>query len=216
MKSTPLAPWRIRPDGAAGNGHALPVGRLAEGIEHGLWTELDQVYDPRTRQWQPIGEHEQLSEHLPPQQYAWREGEEDEQTDMTPMIDVTFQLVIFFMITASFTIQKTLDMPVPDTDPKPSAVKQLEDLQRENVVVTIAADGAIQIDGKATPTNQLVDALGEAIENKGSSELILDVADEAVHDVVVRVMDAAGAAKVEKVLFVSRVKTGSPEVRGPP
>ena len=32
--------------------------------------------------------------------------------NMTPMIDVTFQLIIFFMITATFVVQKTLDMQI--------------------------------------------------------------------------------------------------------
>ena len=36
-----------------------------------------------------------------------------DELDMTPMVDVTFLLLIFFMVTASFSLQKSL--PVPDS-----------------------------------------------------------------------------------------------------
>jgi biopolymer transport protein ExbD len=39
---------------------------------------------------------------------AWRR---DPGTDMTPMVDVTFLLLIFFMVTASFTLQRAIAMP---------------------------------------------------------------------------------------------------------
>ena len=43
-------------------------------------------------------------------------GGDDEEMDLTPMVDVTFLLLVFFMITASFSIQKTLEVPPPNPD----------------------------------------------------------------------------------------------------
>ncbi len=39
-----------------------------------------------------------------------------EDMDMTPMVDVTFLLLIFFMITASFALQRSFQVPVPEND----------------------------------------------------------------------------------------------------
>jgi hypothetical protein len=41
---------------------------------------------------------------------------EDPELDMTPMVDVVFQLLIFFMLTAAFALQKSLTLPKPADD----------------------------------------------------------------------------------------------------
>lgn len=51
--------------------------------------------------------------------------------DMTPMVDVTFLLLIFFVVTASFQLQKAIDLPRPAVDapcpsPTPPELAQLE------------------------------------------------------------------------------------------
>ena len=38
---------------------------------------------------------------------------EEEEMDMTPMVDVTFLLLIFFMVTAAFSVQKVIEVPAP-------------------------------------------------------------------------------------------------------
>ena len=65
-------------------------------------------------------------------------GGDDEEMDLTPMVDVTFLLLIFFMITASFSIQKTLEVPPPDPEEKGASTSQkLEDIKEQSVEVHI-------------------------------------------------------------------------------
>ena len=45
-----------------------------------------------------------------------REVSEEDDLDMTPMVDVTFLLLIFFMVTASFTLQKSIEDAKAETD----------------------------------------------------------------------------------------------------
>jgi biopolymer transport protein ExbD len=124
---------------------------------------------------------------------------------MTPMIDVTFQLVIFFMIAATYTIQKTLDLPKQSPNPDAAGAVTMEQLEQENIIVRVATDGSIVVDDQPTPLDELVSSLGDAKRRRRSAELVLDVDDEVAHDIVVKVIDAAGAANIEKVLFVSHV-----------
>ncbi len=57
-----------------------------------------------------------------------REKREPEELDMTPMVDVTFLLLIFFMVTASFSLQKSIEMPRQTTDlPSTSPVEEETD-----------------------------------------------------------------------------------------
>ena len=59
-----------------------------------------------------------------------REKREPEELDMTPMVDVTFLLLIFFMVTASFSMQKSIEVPRQTTDLPSSAPieEETEDL----------------------------------------------------------------------------------------
>ena len=52
----------------------------------------------------------------------------DAELDMTPMGDVTFLLLIFFMVTAAFTMQKSFQLPAPNEDvPSTQVQEDLED-----------------------------------------------------------------------------------------
>ena len=48
--------------------------------------------------------------------FVKKEKAEQPEMDMTPMVDVTFLLLIFFMVTAAFTMQKSFEIPTPKTD----------------------------------------------------------------------------------------------------
>ncbi len=201
--NTPM--WRVRPAGTTHEGRAVSAARLRQAIEADEVGDLDEVLGPGESDWSTIGEHPTTGTYLPrPRNANGREAEEAE-SDMTPMIDVTFQLVIFFMIAATYTIQKTLDLPKQSPNPDAAGAVTIEQLEQENIIVRVAIDGSIVVDDQPTPVENLVSRLKEATRNRRSAELVLDIDDEVVHDVVVKVLDAAGAANIEKVLFVSRV-----------
>lgn len=195
--------WRIRPAGETHQGKRVSLPLLKRAIEEERIGELDEVLGPGEREWRTLADHHTISDWLPRDPPHSPKEEEDAETDMTPMIDVTFQLIIFFMITATFTIQKTLDLPSSRPD-QAGASQTLEELQEERIVVVLKADGSITVDGTPTDSEGVIAAIQEANRNKRSAELILDVEDQSSHESVVRLLDAAGAARIEKVLFASR------------
>lgn len=199
------AMWRVRPSGDHHEGKAVPFDELSRAIAGDRVGELDEVRAPGDEEWLAVRDHDVAAEFLPPPRRLLERGADDAEADMTPMIDVTFQLVIFFMIAATYTIQKTLDLPKLNQD-EASAVT-MEDLEQENIIVRIASDGSIQVDDAPVAVDELVGSLREATRSRRSSELVLDVEDDAAHDIVVKVIDAAGAVNIEKVLFVSRVES---------
>jgi biopolymer transport protein ExbD len=208
--ATTTPQWRLRSEDAVGQGQPIEYRMLVQGISDGAWSEGNQVFDPYNNRWVPIGDHPKLQEFLPHKPLFAPKPAEEAEMDMTPMIDVTFQLIIFFMITAAFVVQKTLDMPEasPEQNDRPAA-KTLNELAKENVIVKIDGAGNIAVDGAPVEIAELPDALREASKkNPDSFELILDVDDEVDYEVVVRVIDEAAGAKVQKVQFLRR--------RGPP
>lgn len=69
-----------------------------------------------------------------------RDGEDYNALDMTPMVDVTFLLLIFFMVTAAFGLQKSYDIPAPD-DSRPSEdAVTLEELESDPKYVIVRID----------------------------------------------------------------------------
>ncbi len=77
-----------------------------------------------------------------------------EELDLAPMVDVAFQLVLFFMVAAQTVLYKTLEIPKPTTEQAPAAVTQgrsrtLDDLKDDYILVEIDASGAMKIDRRA-------------------------------------------------------------------
>jgi len=199
--------WRVRPAGAEHDGRPTTFERVRQAIEQEEMGELDEVRAPGDAAWSTVDEHAATAALLPNPRPPRLAAEDEAECDMTPMIDVTFQLVIFFMIAATYTIQKTLDLPKTSPNPNAAGAVTMEQLEQENIIVQIAMDGSITIDDEPAPVSELVSRLRAATRNRRSAELVLDVDDQAEHDLVVKVIDAAGAANIEKVLFVSRVES---------
>ena len=126
--------------------------------------------------------------------------------DLTPMVDVTFLLLIFFMVTASFSLQKTIEMPSPKSDQKGAAQSlTIEDLEENTVFVRIDGQNAIFIDDEPVPDpTTLRDRLTTARLATLRSELAIDARPEVFHETVVAVIDAATAAGMQRIRIVSR------------
>ena len=68
-----------------------------------------------------------------------RKSNSEDDMDLTPMVDVTFLLLIFFMITAAFALQKSIEVP-PIQDDEAAPTQTVDDLEKDSVVVRIDAD----------------------------------------------------------------------------
>ena len=199
-----IATWRIRLEGASGEGQEIDFVRLARGVTDGVWGEEDEVHGPLDDRWMPIGNHTDLEEYVPERPLFRSKPIEDVDMDMTPMIDVTFQLLIFFMITATFIVQKTLDMPTADPQNQAARRPTLAQIRENNIIVKIARDKRITIDGRPAEFDRLAEALEEAGKGRTNYELAMDVDDEVDHATVVGVIDAAAGAQIQKVHFLRR------------
>jgi biopolymer transport protein ExbD len=131
----------------------------------------------------------------------------DDDMDLTPMVDVTFQLLIFFMVTASFALQKSIQVPTPDPDQKGATqqMQTLDDLQGTSILVRIDAANAILIDDEplADPS-QLTDVLRDKMRKEQKTELLLTAHTAALHRGVIAVIDAANEVGMQKIRLASR------------
>ena len=124
-------------------------------------------------------------------------GGDDEELDLTPMVDVTFLLLIFFMITASFTIQKTMQVPPPNPDEQGASMSPIvEDPEDESVRVDIDQRNMITIDDDPLPDiDQLVDFLRQTTK----TEILITAHEDTLHEIVVKVLDAANEVEMQRI-----------------
>ena len=131
----------------------------------------------------------------------------DDEMDLTPMVDVTFQLLIFFMVTASFAMQKSIQVPTPDPEQKGATqqMQTLEDLQGTSILVRIDAANSILIDDEplADPS-QLTEILRDKMRKEQKTELLLTAHTAALHRGVIAVIDAANEVGMQKIRLASR------------
>ena len=131
------------------------------------------------------------------------------EMDMTPMCDVTFQLLIFFMVTARPTPREAdLGVHLPGTAAQEGPVT-FPDEQR----IVIGAAGEIVLNDQVLEsgaTRSLTTLAGvlarfrEASEANGTGALVvLDVADDAAHQRVIDVLDACARAGLRGVTFAA-------------
>jgi biopolymer transport protein ExbD len=136
-----------------------------------------------------------------------RRTRSDEEMDLTPMVDVTFQLLIFFMVTASFALQKSIDVPTPDPEKKGAAqqLQILEDLEGSSIRIQIDAANAIMIDEEPLgDPSRLQDALKDKMRKEQKTEILITAHSASLHRTVITVIDAANGVGMQKIRLVSR------------
>ena len=126
--------------------------------------------------------------------------------DMTPMVDVTFLLLIFFMITASFSLQKSMETEAPEPDDEGAAqMPSMDDLADDSVIVEIDENDAIFVDdAQVGSIGELVDALERKVSGEQKLEMIIEPHPQAKHGTVVQVTDAGIEVGMQRIRRVTR------------
>ena len=135
-----------------------------------------------------------------------RKPRPEAEMDMTPMVDVTFLLLIFFMVTAAFSLQKSIEMPRQQTDAPSTSVVEEESEDLDMVELQVDEFGSFLVMAqeweRETPGKQnLITALKEAIAGHNDGmRLAVKVHELAKLGALVDAMDAgtiAGYAELE-------------------
>ncbi|MEZ6044768.1 MAG: biopolymer transporter ExbD [Planctomycetaceae bacterium] len=141
--------------------------------------------------------------------FSIRSMESDmEDMDLTPMVDVTFLLLIFFMISASFSLQKTMQYPPPEPDEEGATTQMVEqeEIEETSILIEIDANNTIMIGEEleviADPA-LVAEKISEYARRQSTQEVMLTANDLALHDTVVWVLDSASEAGIQKVRIAS-------------
>lgn len=139
--------------------------------------------------------------------FARPRAESGEDMDMTPMVDVTFLLLIFFMITASFSVQKSIQRPAQKdqeastqaVDPPPDDASDIVTVQVDefNAYSVITTDWDRVVGSKQDLIVALVDAHAVGGTGQTPTKLVIQAHEDCIHAAVIAALDAGREAQFE-------------------
>ncbi len=148
-----------------------------------------------------------------------KSAETVEELDLAAMVDVAFQLVLFFLVTATTILYKSLEVPKPNPETKQEAAaagnpKTLDDMQDVFILVQIDNNGGIKIDHEPIPPdmNALISALRKARETTDRRAMLLSADFSTPHRSAVLAYDAAN----EIGLSIAIARPMPPNPNAPP
>ena len=119
---------------------------------------------------------------------------ETAKVDLTPMLDVVFILLIFFIVTAVFIQESAIDLETPP----PGGT----DNPQPTIIVSVNEEGTIRVNGRAS----LVESVRANIERLRAetpdSAVIIQAPLEASNRTVLRIRDQLASARVDSVNLV--------------
>ncbi|WP_426358113.1 ExbD/TolR family protein [Pseudocolwellia sp. HL-MZ19] len=126
-----------------------------------------------------------------------QEQEEAEEINMTPMLDVVFILLIFFIVTASFVKEAGIEVNRPEAA---TAVKK----ERANILVAISETGEIWINKRRVDVRAVQANIERLKAENPQGTVVIQADKKATTDVLIKVMDSARAAGVYDVSIAAQ------------
>ena len=126
-----------------------------------------------------------------------REVEESE-INITPMLDVVFIMLIFFIVTASFVKESGIDVNRPDA-------ATAEKKERGNILVAISQNNQIWVDKRQVDPRALRANIERLHAENPQGAVVIQADKESKNGLLVQVMDAARLAGVFNVSIAAEI-----------
>src|SRR3990172_2708537 len=113
--------------------------------------------------------------------------------NLTPMVDMLFLILLFFLVTSSFIEQPNIKLELPST--KHASTSKLEER-----VLTISQDGILFFQNKPVERKDLVSVLKNAFSKQDDKTLVMRADKNVPYGVIIDIMDAAKGAGLKRIV----------------
>ena len=123
--------------------------------------------------------------------------EEDSAIDITPMLDVVFIMLIFFIVTATFVKESGIDVNRPEAA---TAVKQ----EKANILIAIDANNEIWIDRRRVDVRAVRPNIERLHAENPQGSVVIQADKASTTETLIKVMDASRSAGVFNVAIAAQ------------
>ena len=123
--------------------------------------------------------------------------EEESEINITPMLDVVFIMLIFFIVTATFVKEAGIDVNRPDAA---TAVKK----EKANILIAIGPNNDIWIDRRQVDVRSVRPNIERLHAENPQGTVVIQADKKAVTEVLIQVMDSARQAGVYNVAIAAQ------------
>jgi biopolymer transport protein ExbD len=120
-------------------------------------------------------------------------AEDEAQIDMTPMLDIVFIMLIFFIVTATFVKELGIDVNSPDKN------QNVKDADKQSIVVQITSRDRIRIRGRDVDFRSVRANIERLHAENPEAPVVVQPHPDSTSEVMVHVMDSARQAGVYNV-----------------
>tara|TARA_B100001765_G_scaffold65217_1_gene39305 strand:+ start:74 stop:484 length:411 start_codon:yes stop_codon:yes gene_type:complete len=124
---------------------------------------------------------------------------EEEELNLTPMLDVVFILLIFFIVTANFIKEPGLEVNRPDAET--STIQE-----NAAILIAIGNNDDIWIDGRRIDVRQVKANVTKLLAENPQGSVVIQADEQASADAIIKVMDQSRDAGVYAISLASEPK----------
>ena len=121
-----------------------------------------------------------------------KDGDGPGEIDLTPMLDVVFILLIFFIVTSVFVTEAGIDVSKPQGS---TAEPKSKDL----ILIAVTSDGEVWMNGEAIDPRFIRSEFELRLADAPNSSVVIQGDENATNDMVMQIMRAAREAEIANV-----------------
>ncbi|MBU3022275.1 biopolymer transporter ExbD [Aestuariibacter sp. A3R04] len=126
-----------------------------------------------------------------------RTEEEDAAIDMTPMLDIVFIMLIFFIVTTVFVKEAGIEVNKPEAS-------QAFLHKNANIFIAVTEDGSVWLDKREVAVDTVRANLERLLTEQPTDYVFIQADVKAKHGIVVKVMDQVKAAGIDRISVAAR------------
>ena len=126
------------------------------------------------------------------------ESEDKGEIDLTPMLDVVFIMLIFFIVTASFVREKSLGLNVPENNDVPPPPEDAP----KNILIQVNSNDEIFIDARRVDIRAVRSLIAQKKAENPEASVVVRMHEESTANTYVAIADSAREAKIFNVSLV--------------
>ena len=119
-----------------------------------------------------------------------RQANDQADVNMTPMLDIVFILLIFFIVTATFLQEQGIDLRPPPGETPP------DEPANPVIVVQLTDESRVFVNQDPTTVDRVLAAVSRIRAEQPQSAVLVDVSDEAEHGDLVQIVDELRANSI--------------------